>query len=416
MRCLSTNPKTNVQTWTRIRRHQFRTLANEIGNEAVTLLRDWPASGEGREVKAASERISRRLDGPQPVRNLKIVLGELDYAHDQFSQIADNSFFKSAIADRRIGGKRSGREPLGEELWKLIHEYSLVRDEQEQALEAQTKEAIRGLIPEQKLSPVKFTFEEGVLRIQDDIAQTLEEDLSIADNSRTVVLEVGEEILDQFQGSNGDPRLVKMVTELQDALMSSGNIIRCALKRVALEKALPAFEQELAATVYGQLQAYSTGIGLYVSLFPDWQRFTANVASMDLNAHDVGEIYHAGRQMVAALEKAGPSVDPEVPRTLNWIFQAIREPRLASKSAVFAAWRTLENLASKIFGASLDWIKAANKGVKAGLTASAGIVTLAVVQQVATASTGISPKVAQAMQAGWVPKAAQSMLDLIKPE
>jgi len=405
-----------VQTWTRIRRHEFRALAHEIGNEAVSRLREWPASGEGREVKAASERIIRRLDGPQPVRNLKIVLGELNYALDQFLQIADNSFFKSVIADRRIGGKRSNRGPLGEELSKLIHEYSLIRDEQTQALELETKEAIRTALPEQKLSPVKFAFEDGILRIQDDIAQALNEDLNIAESSRTAVLEIGEEILDQFLGSNGDPRLANMITELQEALIGSGNIIRCALRRLALEKALPAFEQELAATIYGQIQAYSTGIGLYVSLFPDWQRFIANAADTDVNTYDVGQIYYAGRQMVAALETAGPSVDPEVPRTLNWIFEAIREPRLASKSAIFGAWRTLENLVSKIFGTSLDWIKAANKGVKLGLTASAGIAALTLVQQVATASTGISPKVAQAMHAGWIPKAAQSMLELIKPE
>ncbi len=377
----------------------------------------WPENGDGRIVKAATENVIRRLDGPQPVRALKIAFGELDYAVEQLKIVAVNPFFQAEFFKRKAGGKRSGRDFIGNELLELLDEYASYRDVQEAAMEIEVKQAIRATLPEQKLSPAKFTFDEnGVLRIQHEPIASIGDDQRVADNSRSAVLELGNRILENFHQSNLDQRVGTLISEVQEAVRSKQDIIRCGFKRLVLENTVQQLRDEAPAILYSELATYSSGVGLYVSMHPDWQKFTEHAAIVDVNPIDVRQVYHAGRTLISALEKAGPAVDPEVPKTLSWIFEAIRDPKLASKRALFGAWRALENLASKVFGAGIDLIGSAKHGVQMGVKVSAGLLTLAVIQAVASSTSLVPPTIAQAMHGGWVPEIAKKFQDLIKPD
>jgi hypothetical protein len=98
-------------------------------------------------------------------------------------------------------------------------------------------------------------------------------------------------------------------------------------------------------------------------------------------------------------------VDPQVPRSVELLAEAIRDPRQASKRAVFGVVRTLENLIGTIF---LGVVGSTFSGVKDGLRASTKVVaaTLILGAAVHGAST-ISPSLSKLVKSNWLEQASK---------
>ncbi|MCW2389923.1 hypothetical protein M2333_002969 [Sphingobium sp. B11D3B] len=84
--------KNNLQTWTRLRRLRLQELSIGIGDKAMAALKHWPLSGEGRQVKAGTERLLAGLHATHD-RDVHYAFDNLARAMTELQLISDNPFF-----------------------------------------------------------------------------------------------------------------------------------------------------------------------------------------------------------------------------------------------------------------------------------------------------------------------------------
>lgn len=95
-------------------------LGQNIGNAALDGIKYWPESGEGRAVKAASERLFRLLEKTHDRSDLNYVFDNLDSVMAELKLVRENSYFKSHISSRiykdRSGNRRTFKESLDSQI------------------------------------------------------------------------------------------------------------------------------------------------------------------------------------------------------------------------------------------------------------------------------------------------------------
>ncbi len=415
----SSGGQVNPQTWTRLKRIELRKLANDVGNEALLIHDKWPRSGEGRAIKSATESISRRLDGLQQTGTLQSAFGELTSAANYFAAILQNKFFQAEMAGKPIKRRRGDRSTMGQLINSASSDVLAYIENYEFPVET-SRDHLRELervIPTQKIGPIQFEYVSSVLRVKHAGAMPEDADKANVESAIKALRKTAKQISVELTNSNCDRRLLAVTDDLVARLKSRQDIVQLGLANIAAQMVFDSSKQEVPDLLFAQLQAFSISLSMYVAQFPEWARFSENAAMAEFTPADVKGVYQAGSKLVQDLEGAQKAVDSEVPRTLRWMLETIRNPRLATKRTVFAAIRTIENLVSimlKSFGEVLVSIKdGTTKGVK---LATAGIVATALLVAAADAAKGVSPAAARILQTHWLSKAADIVLKKLLPE
>jgi hypothetical protein len=409
-------PPPNVQTWTRLQRIALRRLAIDLGHETMSMIKKWPSNGDGRAVKDITEKIFRHLDGPQPVKSVRRNYGDLLYVAASLETISLNSFFQAEMANRPMRTAARGSPSMGDLLNSHISEIrNFVADNpaEDEAIDITKK--LTEIVPEQKIGPFQFDFFNGVLKMRHAASDPLERDRASAVAARKSIIAQGLWLTENLSNTNVDPKILPLVEELQQKLESEIDIIDLGITNIVSEGVFTNYREELPIAIAGKLSGYSISISMYVAQFPEWIRFSENAAVADYSASDVEALYRSGFDLVDGLKAAGTSVDPEVPRTLKWLLEAIKDPLQTARRTVFAAMRTIENLLIKIFtsaGTILGgFVSGAQSGVKVATSAvvSVGLITLA-----ANMALSVSPAAANILQTKWLKTAAELILKELK--
>jgi hypothetical protein len=277
-----------------------------------------------------------------------------------------------------------------------------------------TAHNLRDIVPDQKIGPVQFAFKNRVLSVRHSPAVISDVDKKSALAARKSLLQNGEWILNNLRSSNQDPRLIETLEEHQGRLRKNSDIIQLGISSLSCQMTFDRFEQEMPEAVATRMQAYTIGNGMYLGQFPDWIRFSENAAIAEYSERDVQLIYSAGVDLIGELIGVQEVVSPEVPRTLTWILNTIRDPRLAVRRAVFAAIRSLENFVSKIFIELGKILEGGASGIRKGVElATKGVVTIGLLAAAAHVATAVSPSAAKILQTTWLQKAAKIVLEAI---
>ena len=108
----------------------------------------------------------------------------------------------------------------------------------------------------------------------------------------------------------------------------------------------------------------------------------------------------AASALVAKLELKPELAEPEVPETIKRINQLLKSPARAGKRAAFAMLRTLENLVSRVFSHSIEFLEmTANKTkekVSSAIAHGAVIVLLSIALEGAASISSVAGKVTEA--------------------
>lgn len=214
---------------------------------------------------------------------------------------------------------------------------------------------LRQIVPGQKIAPLQFDIRGERLVIVEQRAGYDRRDHANIEAARKDLQNSGDKVLDQLEKSNCDRRLVESV-ELLQAELAAGNIIAIGFSNIRCEMMASAFEKELPDAVMAMLRAHSRNIDLFASQFPDWNRFIENAASAHIGADDIEALDKATRKVVAEIEANPELAEPEVPKSLLRLAELVANPRTASKRAAFAVLRSLENLFSRIFSYTADFV------------------------------------------------------------
>ncbi|TDK37026.1 hypothetical protein E2F50_08970 [Rhizobium deserti] len=205
------------------------------------------------------------------------------------------------------------------------------------------------VVPNQKVSPVHFDIKNERLVLTHHRAEASIEDSQNVFQARSMLIQSGRKIIEELQRSNCDRRFLDDVVAVQEQLESAQDIIRLGILNIACEEQRKEFEPELPGLLVGKLRAQCANIAMYVAQFPEWLRYAENASEVELSAEDIQYSQQAANEIAAQFEAIPAKVDPEVPRTLRAISEAVSDPATATKRVSFALVRTLENLFIRIF-------------------------------------------------------------------
>lgn len=265
---------------------------------------------------------------------------------------------------------------------------------------------LRELVPAQRAAPARFRFEAGILRVLHTADQPDADVKAATRSARDGLLSCGATLLDKLgEASNCDKRIADVVLKLQEQLASEHDIVQLGIANIGSEMLCAAFADELPDALVALMQSYSAGIGMYVAQFSEWQKFAENAAAVDLSTTDVKELSTTARILTERLTVAG-AVDPEVPRTFAFLSELIRDPTKASKRAVFAVVRTIENLIAAVFREGADFLSFTLDGAKEGIkSATRKVVVVTLLTVAVEAAGGIGPITSKLADAAWVQSA-----------
>lgn len=277
-------------------------------------------------------------------------------------------------------------------------------------------EKIRRLVPRtQGVAPLKFRIENNKLSLLSQEGEIRDEDKSNALSAKSTLIEQGEKILENLRQSNCDRRLTETVSNLQEQLQSGDDIIALGLKNVACNLLAEKFSDELPEALSALLLAQTTSISMYVAQFEDWQRFTEKAAAARISDAEAPVVRDALSSIIDKIENDPSVAEPEVPRTLRALRAFLDDPAMTTKHAVYAVWRSLENLTIVAFNYGVDFIgQTATKTSNKVSGAASNIAVIALVSVALAGATPLVPLASKVPESAWLSKAVELIQDLIE--
>lgn len=378
----------------------------------------WPSTGEGRSVKALTELIARRLDGQQPTRDLDLAFNALLKSAQDFQDILDNSYFIESIAQKTIKQVNARQtETMQDVIAQVIYDTRSYIQTYLAALPVPPTQAAKAanevaeLVPEQKMGPLRFAIVDGVVRVEHQPATIFSRDVPNVTAARQELIAAGKAGAEYLRSANFDYRLTDEVDSIIARLSASQDIIALGVAAISFQQIVGSFEDELPNFWSAKLQGFSLGLSMYVAQFPEWMRFAENAADVEYSTEDVNRLYVAGYTLTEHLKTQGQLVDPEVPRSLAFLLESVRDPRRAARRTVFAAIRSIENLISVVIKAFGTIISGIPEGAKKGVVV---ITASALLYAAANAAVHIDPAAGRVLRTSWLGKAGKLILDNMK--
>ncbi len=407
----------NPQTYVRLKRIELRQLANGIGNLVLSRLTQWPASGEGRDLKAKTENISRRLSDTQAIGDLQRALKDLSASLADFKYIQTSSFFRSTLATARLDLAPDRWTPLGNHLAGVINNTERGVAELLAALPSPPDglDKLEKIIPDQGIAPLTYEVINGVLRIRHKAALTDAADRRNTEAARDELLDQGFKLTEALHQSNLDARFIDALADMQVRLADRQDVVRLGMYAITFQLMVEAVSHEMPELFVVPLKGYSIGVGMYVAQHPDWIKFSENSAAIEFSADKVRDVYQAGVTLVKELRSMQNAVDPEVPKSLAFLLGAIEDPRRAVKKTVYAAITSISNLVITVIKGFGGIVKAAYGGATGGVKiAASGIVASSILLAAGHVATKISPAAGHVLQTSWLKEAGELIVNSVK--
>lgn len=382
----------------------------------MAALSRWPANGDGRAVKATTEKITRRLEGPPRIQDLDFSLRELAEAAQDFRSILLNPFFDTALKAALVLSEGS-YSPLGNLVSAAVEEVerSIAAYRSAEPPTISSLQEAQRFIPDQKTGPVKFEIHEGILRVQHQAALPPEADARNTEAALRELLQTGEQLITVLTASNMDRPLIDTIDDIKERLAAKQDIIQLGIAAIACQMVCAGYEQELSPANAAKVKAFAVSVGMYVSQFPEWVRYSENAATAEYSPNDVRALHKNGQELVQKLKGVRAGVDPEVPRTLAFLLETIRDPRRALKRTVFASIRAIENLVIVVFRGCGTAVSGISEGAREGLKTSTKVIAASALLLIAAqAAVAIAPAAGRVLQSNWLQEAGKLILDGLK--
>jgi hypothetical protein len=272
----------------------------------------------------------------------------------------------------------------------------------------ETAKRLRALLPAQQVSPARFAVVNKKIVVVPQPAEPAAEDKAIAASARRELVSAGERLMEQLRQSNCDQRLVENISELQRQLTADSDIVQLGIANIGCMAMCDRFESELPDAISAMLKAQTTGIGMYVSQFPDWIRFSENAASTEIDDNITEIIRTAANEVVGHIERNPQIAQTEVPRIIKYVSSFISDPKTTTKRSVFAVFRTLENIIIAVYAFSADVFEETIRKSKSPIATAASKALVTAVLGVALAgATRLLPASIQLQGTGWMRAASE---------
>ncbi|WP_133305226.1 hypothetical protein [Tsuneonella suprasediminis] len=415
--------KVNVHTWARLTRLDLQNLSVSLGNAALKFRKQWPQNGEGREIKATTEKITRTLDRTFDRRDLNFSFDVIEEVISYFNNLTKNSFFIDSISSEIYIDRKGNYSTYYEYISSVLTSYSSYISAHRPPRENKTKiinkstninkntlnQTLGDIVPGQKLAPIQFSVSNGKLYIRRQNYKSKREDRHLLTYGKTALQTDASSIIESLGKTNVDPRLSVAIAEIRDVLGSDADVIRLGMLSTTCDVLVRRFNEQLPETISAKFEAFGTNLSMFVSQFPDWQKFVTNAdLGKEIEYKDVSNIFSVGMNFVNLLKSNEDLIDPQVPKSIQLLLEAIRDPSTSSKRAIFGVVRTLENLIATIFTSFGNLFGAGFTGVSDGLKVSAKWATIMfLLTATANNATTLAPSISKITISDWMTQASE---------
>ncbi|MGV1834374.1 hypothetical protein ACQZ6C_06395 [Rhizobium rhizogenes] len=259
-------------------------------------------------------------------------------------------------------------------------------------------------LPSEKNGPFYYAVEEGRLTVASRPAGAAIEG-SIA-QARAALLEQGERLIADLQGSNSQPYLRTALEAVQAKLTTENDIVQLGLLNMSLEAAVSGATEELNSVLANVLQAHAVGIRNYLAQFPEWLDFSDAAAAVELTNDDIDRFAKVAKELADALEKE-ELVDEAVPRSLRLVSELQHHSRQKLKRAGLFILRTIENATIAAFRSAYDFASTVTSTATKGAAVTVGIAFGAAIAAVILHN---SATFVASSDAAWLKPAAEALL------
>lgn len=270
--------------------------------------------------------------------------------------------------------------------------------------------AIRKMLPPQKIAPVQFDIDNGKIVILRSNNKINEEDAKGIVLGKEAILKQGANLIEMLAKSNCDKRIIEGLENLNRQIANEENIVMIGLSNLTCEMIRGSSEGEMSDVVNSMYQAHTRGVDMYLSQYPDWNRFLENASSARLDTEDIKGIKDSAEFLVNKLERDPSISEPEVPETLKRINELLSNPGGASKRAAFAMMRTIENFVSRAYLYGIELIdQTAKKTIENLSTAISRAAAVGILGLALGVATQMGPATSKIGEMAWL-KSASSMV------
>ncbi|MCO6414801.1 hypothetical protein JYK14_01220 [Siccirubricoccus sp. KC 17139] len=224
--------------------------------------------------------------------------------------------------------------------------------------------AVSAAVPEQKIAPMRYAVRDGRITIAHLPNPTEAPDRENITRVRQALIENGEAYLADLRNSNVDKRVVAVFERLSQEIERDENVVTVMMTQTECELTLASISEEISTPLAMSLSAHLRNIAMFAAQFPEWRRYSENVAVTELDNSDIRQIKEAAKKLVEDLKTNHAVVDDEVPRTLKYLADLIQEPSKTFKRSGYAVLTSIENLVAICWKYGLDLIGETAKHTK----------------------------------------------------
>jgi hypothetical protein len=204
------------------------------------------------------------------------------------------------------------------------------------------------LIPNQKVAAYQFAFADEKIIVVDQPPPSAEPYSSLSAAANEVLVEQGQRILTDLQGSNCSPRLIQAFVALQEKLVGHKNVVQIGVLVSSCSRITIASADELSATLLELLKAHVEGVYAYLAQDPNWRLFVEHSASVALERKDVELLAETARNLAKQLEASEGTAEESVPMALRTVADLAELGEKPDGRVTLALARTIENIVSLV--------------------------------------------------------------------
>lgn len=212
--------------------------------------------------------------------------------------------------------------------------------------------------PEQEVAVAQFTFEGSKLTIVEaPLIHGDMDDAHFIEEARSVLAERAEELSSELASSNAANALLPSLNIISNRFNHNRGVLTLAIAVNEFDEICMASADVLSDAHRAVLSSFSKSLWNFIGQFPEWHRYQERAASSALEAINPKEFAQSAVEWVETLEDEGLA-EPEVPRLLRYLAEAVQTPRKAAKRAIYALARTIQNAFIVLLEELGRWIKA----------------------------------------------------------
>lgn len=220
---------------------------------------------------------------------------------------------------------------------------------------------IASLIPDQKIAPFGFGFNQSRLVVLEEFSTYPAEIRDRVDSARDELIEQSLELIADVSNSNSGPRLLRQLQSVHSRLEERKPIVQLGMATRSLVAVTQGKRDELPTDLFSLLLAHAQNVFSYLAQFPDWQDFVQQSLAANTSPSETETLISSARALADFFERHTDYATADVPQALRTTADWTENLDKPDGRMIYALGRTIENLLALISRTVLEIAEEARK-------------------------------------------------------